>query len=116
MSSDSRNLRISDLEIVEFINSEGWLLLPVVVFASVLKDKMTFYLPKKFFDYSYDKLMKNFFIEISIFSVLASVGLIAYAILSNVGVHGIVLLLGFVVVKLAYDFLLVKKLDKGARS
>lgn len=102
-------------EILEFLQDEGWLLLPLVLFAAHLKDKMTFYMPKKFYDYSFDQLMKNFFIEITVLLLLIVGGLFGYYFLS-VKINGLILLGGFVIIKLAFDFLLVKRLDKKAKS
>ena len=103
------------LEISEFLKSEGWILLPLVLFAAHLKDKMTFYLPKKFYDYSFDILMKKFFIEIAILLVLIVTGLFGYTYLFK-AIDGLLLLGSFILVKLAFDFLLKKRLDESARN
>ena len=102
-------------EILEFLQAEGWLLLPLVLLAAHLKDKMTFYLPKRFFDYSFDKLMRKFFIEITVLLPLISGGLLAYFYLSNI-LDGMILLTGFIMIKLGFDFLLAKMLDEKAKN
>lgn len=103
-------------EIVIFLKAEGWILLPIVILAYHLKDKMTFYMSKRFYDYSFDRMVKNYLIEISILFVLIITGLLSYSYLSEQNVNGILLLAGFVIVKLAFDFLIVKRLDKNSQN
>jgi len=103
-------------QVISFLKAEGWLLLPLVVLASTLKDKMSFYMPKRYHDYNFDRLMKNYFIEISIMLVLIIGGLFAHLYLDDMKVEGIIQLLGFVAVKLTFDFLLVKRLDAKSKN
>jgi hypothetical protein len=103
-------------QVISFLKSEGWLLLPLVVLASTLKDKMTFYLPKKYHDYNFDRLMKNYFIEISLMFVLIIAGLFTHVYLDEIKVDGIIQLGGFVVVKLVFDFLVVKNLNEKSKA
>lgn len=103
------------VEIIEFLKEEGWLLLPLVLFAAHLKDKMTFYMPKKYYDYSFDKLMKNFYLEIVVLLLLISVGLVGYYYLSS-KLDGLILLAIFILIKLIFDFRLVKPLNEKAKA
>ncbi len=103
------------VEIVEFLKEEGWLLLPLVLFAAHLKDKMTFYMPKKYYDYTFDKLMKNFYLEIIVLLLLICGGLVGYYYLSNT-IDGLILLTCFVLIKLIFDFGLVRPLREKSKA
>lgn len=102
-------------EVMKFIQDEGWFLLPIVVLAAVMKDKMAYYLPKKYLSYSFTKLIKCFYLETSILLIVLSAGLYAYHIIALKEMNALLMLSIFILCKLAFDLLLVKKLDEKAK-
>ena len=102
-------------EIILFLKDEGWILFPVVILANLMKDKVTFYFPKKYLIYNFTKLMKYYYIELSILTVLILTGLLVYGKLATKNINGLLMLAIFVAVKLIFDFLLVKKLDAKSK-
>jgi hypothetical protein len=102
-------------EVMKFIQDVGWFLLPIVVLAAVMKDKMAYYLPKKYLSYSFTKLIKCFYLETSILLIVLSAGLYAYHIIALKEMNALLMLSIFILCKLAFDLLLVKKLDEKAK-
>ena len=102
-------------EIDLFLKDEVWILFPIVILANLMKDKVTYYLPRKFLNYSFSKLIKNFYIEIFVLTTLVLTGLFVYVELSLRDVNGLIQLAIFISVKLLYDFVFVKKLDEKSR-
>ena len=102
-------------EIILFLKDEGWILFPVVILANLMKDKVTFYLPKKYLIYDFTKLIKNFYTEISILTALIILGLFVYGELATKNINGLLLLAIFIGIKLAFDFVLVKSLDAKSK-
>ena len=94
-------------QVLVFLSDEGWLLFPIVILASHLKDVMTFYAPRRFLNYHYSKTMKFYFVEIIIQFVLIGFGLFAWAYFKLPDVPA---LLGFIIVKVLFDQVLVRKL------
>ncbi|MEO9534209.1 MAG: hypothetical protein ABJG68_04370 [Crocinitomicaceae bacterium] len=103
------------VEIVDFMKREGWFLLPVVLLASVMKDKMAFYLPKKYLEFSFPKVIRAFYLEIAVLTVLICLGLYGYLQLLQLQVDGLIMLAIFILVKLIFDYVLVRKLKDSAK-
>jgi hypothetical protein len=99
-------------EVFSFLKSEGWLLLPIVILASHLKDVMTFYAPRRFLNYDYSKTMKFYFVEVVIQFVLICSGLFFWA---NYKLPDVPALIGFIVIKVLFDQLLVRKLRTSSQ-
>lgn len=96
-------------EVIQFLGDEGWLLLPLVIVAAHLKDVMTFYIPRKFMHYNYSKTMRFYFVQITIQFALIIVGLYLWV---NFEIPDVLALVIFMLVKVLFDFLLVKNLNK----
>jgi hypothetical protein len=95
------------VEVIEFGKSEGWYLLPVVYLASHIKDVMTFYAPRRYLKYNFSATMKFYSIEIMLQFMLICTGLYLWAFYK---IPDVPALIAFVVVKILFDQLLVKKL------
>jgi len=100
-------------ELSGFFAFEGWVLIPIVYLAYHMKDMMTFYMPRKFAKYDYLKTMKNFQVEITLMFVLIMFGLYAWYIFA---IPDIWALLGFITVKLVFDFLIAEPLRSKSRA
>lgn len=100
-------------ELSSFFSFEGWVLIPIVYLAYHMKDMMSFYMPRKFAKYDYPKTMKNFQIEITLMFVLIMFGIYAWYIFAIADVWA---LLGFVSVKLVFDFLIAEPLRSKSHA
>ncbi|UKN03402.1 hypothetical protein K6119_07725 [Paracrocinitomix mangrovi] len=100
-------------EIIHFLKNEGWILLPLVYLANYMKDVMTFYAPRRYTKFNYKNTLKAYYIELSVLITLTITGFVAWTTLL---IPTIPALIGFVVVKLAFDLLLVRKLKKFSQK
>lgn len=100
-------------EVIQFLGEEGWLLLPLVIFAAHVKDVMTFYTPRRFLNYNYSKTLQFYFVQITIQFALIVVGLYLWV---NFQIHEVLALVIFMLVKVLFDFLIVRKFNEKSKS
>jgi hypothetical protein len=95
-------------ELITFAKEELWLLLPVVYLVYHFKDTLTFYMPRKFLSYHFQKMVKYQMLELVILAILVFVGSFFW---NYLGLDDISALISFVVIKIGYDILVIRKLD-----
>lgn len=95
-----------------FFVEEGWILLPIVYFAYHLKDTMAFYMPRRFTQFDFNRTIKFYLIEHMAMFALVMSGIFCWL---QFDIPDIPALLGFIIVKLTFDFLLVKKLKEKTK-
>lgn len=108
-SSDNSTVHLD--QVSEFFASEGWFILPLVYLANYMKDSLTFYAPRRFTKYNFKNTIKAYFIEVSVFAVVVAVGVLVWG---KYDIPDVLSLLVFIAVKLAYDQILLKQLQKMA--
>lgn len=95
-------------ELIAFAKEELWLLLPVVYFVYHLKDVMTFYMPRRFVNYNYEKMVKFQLVELFILTALIIGGVFSWRYFQ---LSDLTVLLGFIVIKIGFDILVARSLD-----
>lgn len=100
-------------ELAAFFAFEGWLIIPIVYLAYYMKDVMTFYAPRKFVKYDYPKTMRNFQIEVTVMFTLIMFGLYAWY---SFAIPDSLAIIGFILVKLVFDFLIAEPLRTKAMA
>jgi hypothetical protein len=96
-------------ELVTFFKAELWYLFPIILFSYHLMDKMLFYAPRRFTNYSVRPYLYRNIVSNSSASVLIFLGVVVYA---NVTLSEIVTILSIVIIKLMFDVLIKKKVLK----
>jgi len=92
-------------ELLTFLKAELWYLLPLILFSYHLMDKMLFYVPRLFMNYSVRPyLYKNLYSN-GIASVLILLGVVTYA---KVLPSDISTVFSIVIIKLSFDVLIKK--------
>lgn len=95
-------------ELKAFAREELWLLVPIVLFVYHLKDVMTFYMPRRYMKYNYEKMVKFHLIELLILTTLILIGVFCWRYFQ---LADLTVLIGFIVVKLGFDILIARSLD-----
>ena len=96
-------------ELVAFLKAELWYLFPVILFSYHLMDKMLFYVPRRFVNYSVRPYLYRNILSNSSASVLIFLGVVVYA---NVTLSEIVTIFSIVIIKLIFDVLIKKQVLK----
>lgn len=96
-------------ELLFFSKDELWYLFPLILFSYHLMDKMLFYVPKRFMNYSVRPYMYKNIVSNCMASVLIVLGVFVYANLEISEIFTLVLIVG---VKLVFDMLIKKQVLK----
>lgn len=100
-------------ELTAFAKEELWLLFPIVYLVYHMKDVMTFYMTRKFTKYHYKRMAIYQLIELAILTALVFSGTLLwiYTDMADVPV-----LISFIVIKIGYDILVARTLEKKYRD
>ena len=96
-------------ELLFFSKDELWYLFPLILFSYHLMDKILFYVPKRFMNYSIRPYMYKNIVSNCMASVLIVLGVFVYANLEISEIFTLVLIVG---VKLVFDMLIKKQVLK----
>ena len=96
-------------ELLFFSKDELWYLFPLILFSYHLMDKILFYVPKRFMNYSVRPYMYKNIVSNCMASVLIVLGVFVYANLEISEIFTLVLIVG---VKLVFDMLIKKQVLK----
>ena len=108
MTEGEEGLIVLHEELITFAKEELWLLLPVVYFVYHLKDVMTFYMPRRFMNYDYVKMVKFQLIELLMLTALIMIGVFSWRYFQ---LPDLTVLIAFIVLKLGFDILIARTLD-----
>lgn len=98
-----------NLELLTFLKAELWYLFPIILFSYHIMDKVLFYLPRRFVNYSVRPYLYKNIISNSIASVFIFIGVVIYA---NINLSDIITILLIVSIKLIFDVVIKKRLLK----
>lgn len=96
-------------ELILFLKAELWYLLPLIIFSYHLMDKMLFYVPRRFMNYSVRPYLYKNIISNSVAAVVIGLGVLIYANINLSDVYTILLIVG---VKLTFDSVIKKMVLK----
>ncbi|MCB9224393.1 MAG: hypothetical protein R2780_06005 [Crocinitomicaceae bacterium] len=100
-------------ELKAFAREELWLLLPIVYLVYHVKDVMTFYMPRKFMQVRYKPMVKFQVLELLILTILILSGTFIWQFFQ---LPDLVVLFGFVIIKIGFDILVARTLDEKYQS
>ena len=99
--------------LITFMKEEGWFLFPLVIFMYHIKDQFTFYMPRRYLQYNPMKMQQYRMVLNFAILVLVVVGIL---LLKIVVMPEAVILILFLVVKIAFDFTVAKWVDGKSKT
>jgi hypothetical protein len=99
-------------EITAFMKEEGWFLFPLVIFMYHFKDQFMFYMPRRYLLYNPMKMQLYRLVSNLVILVLAVGGI---SVLKLVELPGAIILVIFLVIKIAFDFTVGKWADRKSK-
>jgi len=110
----SRNIEAAQLytEISTFAKEELWLLFPLVIFLYYFKDQFIFYMPRRYLQYDAKKSL--IFHQLTNFISIGAIA-IGVVIWGQTKIPDVVALIIFLVLKIGFDFTIVKWADRKSK-
>jgi len=110
-----RSIQPDDLyfELITFIKEELWLLFPLVIILYQFKDTFTFYMPRRYLLYNTKKTVVYHQLLNGIMLVLIVIGITLWR---YTNINDTMVLFIFLLVKLGFDFTIVKWADTKAKK
>jgi hypothetical protein len=99
-------------EVMVFVKEELWFFLPLVYLMYHLKDTFTFYMPRRFLNFDYKKMVQFQMIESLSMTILIIAGV---SLWNYYRFQDEIVLFGFMIVKVAFDLIVSKWLDKKSQ-
>jgi len=96
-------------ELITFAKDELWYLFPIILLSYYMMDKMMFYMPKRFFNFSVRLYFKKNILANLIAILLIGLGLYLYTVINP---SDLVAIIGIVLIKLGFDFGIKKQILK----
>jgi len=109
---NSANYSEMTTEVMVFVKEELWFFLPLVYLMYHLKDTFTFYMPRRFLNYNFEKMVQLQMVESLIMSILIVSGV---SLWNYYRFQDEIVLFGFMIIKVAFDLVVAKWLDKKSQ-
>ncbi len=97
-------LGVLKAELLSFAKEELWILFPLIIYMYHLKDKFTFYMPRRYMNYDANKTFKMNVLSLLIVVLLVLTGLF---VLNHINLNEITILFSFIGAKILFDFLFI---------
>jgi len=100
-------------EIIVFAKEELWILFPLVILLYHFKDQFTFYIPRRYLQYNIRKTFTYHQIGSLIMLIIILAGFMLWQIS---GIHDMIILISFLVLKIVFDFSIGKWIDRKSKK